>query len=89
MEYILSLPWDQFTALLAEAAEQRRREEIRQEWIAQMPWMGKDNFVSFEDYYAQRVVKPLDGPRKSKEELLAEAMLIRAAAQGTPNVIEK
>lgn len=81
MEYILSLPWDQFTALLAEAAEQRRREEIRQEWIAQLPWMGNDNFVSFDDYYAQRVVKPLTGPRKSKEELLADAQRIREAAK--------
>lgn len=81
MEYILSLPWDQFTALLSEAAEQRRREEIRQEWLAQLPWMGKDNFVSFEDYYAQRVVKPLDGPRRSKEELLAEAKRIRDVAK--------
>lgn len=70
--------------MVAEALERRRRDETRQEWLAMLPWMSKDNYVSFEEFYRERVAPVAAGPRRSKDEILAEAQRIReAAAQQT------
>lgn len=30
--------------------EKTRDERLFRQWVVQLPWMGKDNFVSFADY---------------------------------------
>jgi hypothetical protein len=36
--------------LIIKAMEQERDDRIFQQWVAQLPWMGRENFVSFADY---------------------------------------
>ena len=37
-------------ALVLKALEKNRDERIFQQWVAHLPWMGPENFVSFADY---------------------------------------
>lgn len=83
MSYVLSLPWDMFVGLVTEAAEQRQKEMARQEWLAHLPWMGKDDYVSWDDFYARRRVAVHSGPRRSREEILADAKKIRQKVEQT------
>ena len=36
--------------LIIKAMEQERDDRIFQQWVAQLPWMSRENFVSFADY---------------------------------------
>lgn len=36
--------------LIIKAMEENRDERIFQQWVAQLPYMGKENYISFEDY---------------------------------------
>lgn len=75
----MSLPVDDFLALLAKAAEEKRREELRQEWLVELPWMKERQ--SFEDYYQQRTQYiSITASRRSAEEIIADAEAIRRAA---------
>jgi len=75
----MSLPVDDFLALLAKAAEEKRREELRQQWLAMLPWMKEPK--PFEQFYQENTqhVK-LAASRRSKEDILADAEAIRRAA---------
>jgi len=67
--------------MVAKAAEERRKEYARQEWLAQLPWMTKDTFKSFEEFYQERTLRaraPLI--KRSREEILAEVEAIRRKA---------
>lgn len=37
-------------ALIRKAAEQERDDRLFQQWVAQLPWMDKKSYISFEDY---------------------------------------
>lgn len=36
--------------LIIKAMEENRDERLFQQWVVQVPWMDKENYVSFEDY---------------------------------------
>ena len=79
MDYIMSLPVDTFFALLLKAAEERRRGELRQEWLTMLPWMK--NPKPFEQYYQERVQPMrLEISRRSAEDIKADVEAIRRAA---------
>lgn len=44
------LPAAEGAALLFYAAEERQRDRWHRQWAAQLPFMGKDNYISFAEY---------------------------------------
>lgn len=72
----MSLPVDDFIDLLLRAAEERRREELRQVWLALLPW-SKDP-KPFEQYYQENTVRPTT--RRTAKEIIADVEDIRRAA---------
>lgn len=52
------------------AKEKEREERIFQQWVAQLPYMDKQNFVSFEDYKNKLTGANID--RRSVAEIEAE-----------------
>jgi len=68
--------------MAAKAAEERRKELIRREWLAYLPFMTEKTFKSFEQFYDERTRlgrRPIF--QRSKEEILAEAEAIRKAVK--------
>ena len=56
------------------AFEEVGKEQAREQWLVQLPWMSKGNYVSCRDYYYQlhpEKIKELGN--KSSEEILAES----------------
>lgn len=56
--------------LIAKAMEKSRDERIFQQWVAQLPWMDRDSFVSFADYKDRVTGANID--RRSVAELMAD-----------------
>ena len=61
-------------SLILKAIEKDREERIFQQWVAQLPWMDRDNFISFADYKDRVTGANID--RRSVAEI--EADLARA-----------
>lgn len=57
-------------SLILKAMEKERDERIFQQWVAQLPWMGRDNFVSFADYKDKLTGANID--RRSVAEIEAD-----------------
>lgn len=66
----MSLDLDMGLALVNKAREKERDEHIFQQWVAQLPFMEKDNFISFDDY-RDRVTGANIDPRPTAD-ILAE-----------------
>lgn len=56
--------------LIVKALEQERDDRIFQQWVVQLPHMGRDNFISFTDYKDKVTGANID--RRSTAEILAE-----------------
>lgn len=69
---IPDLEAEEFFELIAEAKEQKRREEFYAAWVALLPVMqlGYAKFVSFEEYFKEKTGGSID--TRPKEEILAE-----------------
>ena len=50
--------------------EQERDERIFQQWVVQLPYMGKENYISFADYKDKLTGANID--RRSVAEIMAE-----------------
>lgn len=50
--------------------EKSREEQLFQQWVAQLPWMDKDTYVSFADYKDRVTGANID--RRSVAEIMAE-----------------
>ena len=70
IEYILQLDADTGGALILKALEQERDDRIFQQWVVQLPLMGKENFVSFADYRDNLTGANID--RRSVAEIMTE-----------------
>ncbi len=70
INYILELDLYTGTALILKAREKERDARIFEQWVAQLPYMGKENFVSFDDYKAH--VTGADIDRRSVNEIMTE-----------------
>lgn len=67
--------------MAAKAAEERGKHHVREEWLAQLPWMTEKTFKPFEQFYQERTLNartPLI--KRSREEILAEVEAIRRKA---------
>lgn len=80
IEYILQLDADTGCALVQKAQEQERDDRIFQQWVVQLPLMGRDNFVSFADYKDNLTGANID--RRSTAEILAELDEVERELQG-------
>lgn len=67
-------------ALILKAMEKNREERIFQQWVAQLPWMSGDNFVSFADYKDKVTGANID--RRSVAEIEADIAEVEAQLQG-------
>lgn len=60
--------------------EKDRDDRIFQQWVAQLPWMGKENFISFTDYRDRVTGVNID--RRSTAEILADLDEVERQLQG-------
>jgi len=82
MAYVMSLPPRDFLELVAEAAEARREEWARRQWLALLPWMSEKNFIPFERFYQRIKVEPASVKWRPREAVLADVEAIRRAVKG-------
>lgn len=59
--------------------DKTRDERIFQQWVAQLPWMGQDNFMSFKDYKDRVTGANID--RRSVAEIEADLAEVEAQLQ--------
>lgn len=60
IDYIMHMPVNEFCEFFKLAKDKEREERIFEMWAQQMPFMSKDNFISFEDYKAKVTGKNID-----------------------------
>lgn len=80
IDYILQLDADTGCPLIQKALEQERDDRLFQQWVVQLPLMGKEDFVSFADYKDRVTGANID--RRSTAEILAEVNEIERELQG-------
>ena len=80
IDYILQLDADIGCALILKAQEQERDDRIFQQWVVQLPLMGKENFVSFAAYKDNVTGANID--RRSVAEIMAELDEVEKELQG-------
>lgn len=66
----MQLDGDIGLGLIIKAMEQERDERIFQQWVVQLPWMGKENYISLADYKNKLTGANID--RRSVAEIMAE-----------------
>ncbi len=66
----MRLDGDTGLGLIIKAIEQERDARIFQQWVIQLPHMGKENFISFADYKDRLTGANID--RRSVAEIMAE-----------------
>ena len=59
--------------------EKNRDERIFQQWVAQLPWMGQENFISFNDYRDNVTGANID--RRSVAEIESDLAEVEAQLQ--------
>ena len=57
-------------ALIRKASEEKQKERVFQQWVAQFPYMDKKTFISFEDYWNKLTGSNID--RRSVAEIEAD-----------------
>lgn len=57
-------------ALIRKASEEKQKERAFQQWVAQLPYMDKQTFISFEDYWDKLTGSSID--RRSVAEIEAD-----------------
>ena len=73
LPHYFSYPWRDFLKVWERLREKQREQKHWQMWLARYPYMDKDTFVSFEDFY-----KPQNKVSvKPKEDILADVARIR------------
>ena len=53
IDYIMGLEVNEGVLLINKAMEKRREEKHFRMWVAQLPFMDRKSYISFEDYQAQ------------------------------------
>ncbi len=78
IDYILSLPIAEAVLFAQKAIEKDREEKHFAMWVAILPWMSEDTYISFEDYSRRLDGKDID--KRSPEEILQECKEIAKKA---------
>lgn len=74
MNFILEMPTDTFFDLIKNALEKDAEDKLWQKWLAELPHMNEQTFVSFEDY-KKKHYKPKN-TTQTDDEILADAAQI-------------
>lgn len=82
INFAFSLPLNVFCDLIRKLDEEKRKEEIRNQWTAMLPFMsaGFLKYMSFNDYFDQCTGKNID--LRPDEEILDDAKEIRKQIKG-------
>lgn len=80
MSFVMSLDVKSVANLIVKAFEKEAEEMIWQKWLTELPYMDKENFVTFETYKDKHFQK--QEPHKTDEEILADAENILKIASG-------
>jgi hypothetical protein len=67
-------------SLILKAIEKDRDDRIFQQWVAQLPWMDKETFVSFADYRDRVTGANID--RRSVAEIEADMARVEQELKG-------
>ena len=59
-----------FLLFLQKAKEKEREDQIRMQWVQFLPYMDKESYVSFEEYYDRCTGRNID--TRSVEEIVSE-----------------
>ena len=66
----MQLDGDTGLGLIIKALEQERDDRIFQQWVVQLPYMGKENYISLAEYKDKLTGANID--RRSVAEIMAE-----------------
>ena len=66
----MQLDGDTGLGLIIKALEQERDDRIFQQWVVQLPYMGKEHYISFADYKDKLTGANID--RRSVAEIMAD-----------------
>jgi len=66
--------------LIKKAIIEDRRDEIREQWVALLPHMDKETYISFDAYYDRCTGRNID--RRPTEDILSEVEEIRRTING-------
>lgn len=72
IDYILNKDFESGFRLIEVAHEKDIEEKLWQQWLALYPNMTADNFISFEDFKSETLIKNAVLENKSKDEILAD-----------------
>lgn len=75
IEYVLALPTKQGVKLIAKAIEERRREKVYMQYLAELPAIAKNGYT-FEKYYAE-VTRVVVKDTRPTDVLLDEIMSMK------------
>lgn len=74
----MNLEYETAFDLIRKAVKERERTKAWQIWLTKLPYMKKDNFITFEDYYKKITTKPSNTP---KEDIINMVNEIRKKAE--------
>lgn len=70
IEYVLNLPIKRATKLIRKAFEEVRTENMYRQWLMYLPYMTKDNYMTFHEYCEQSA--PVEVDTRSTDEIMKE-----------------
>jgi len=71
MSFVMSLDVEILTNLIAKAFEKETEDRLWEKWLAELPHMDKETFISFENYKQKHFQK--QESEKEDEEILQDA----------------
>ena len=73
MSFVMSLDVKIVAELIVKAFEKELEEKLWQKWLAELPNMNKDTFVSFEKYKENHLKPQVSISLRTDEEILQDA----------------
>lgn len=80
MSFVMNLDVETFVRLVLKAFEKEAEEKIWQKWLVELPYMEKDNFMSFDVYKDKHFQQQKSD--KNDEEIMQDAENILKLANG-------
>lgn len=68
----MKMPASRAIKLITKAIDEERRQRFFMQWIMYLPFMTKENYVPFEEYYEQSKVPQID--TRPKDEIMSELL---------------
>jgi len=75
------MPWQEGMDLIRYAMEQTTRRDCWEMWLTRYPYMTKDNFVPFSQYYNEQL-RPKKISTRPAEDILRDAEITKRLIEG-------